>query len=341
MNKILKKLFRPAGLLVLTSLMAGCTLHEEPKLTADGEVGVDPTSVLLTANLNVNINMGERPLTRAEAEKDGYLHRFIVEAYLNRQPVARQTVVEEVSDRTHLSLPVNMKLHARNYQLVVWSDYVKADAPTEDFIYDTEELVPLIPVSSTHCGNTEYKDAFAASVPLDLTAYSNQWNAEVSVEVELARPVARYELVANDVASFLRKVAAGEITGDKFTARIKYNDYLPVGYNVLDDVPKHSLRYMQYSKTFSLPEAGTRELSLGFDYVFVQTGEKTTYIPVEIEVVDSKNKTVAGSVVRIPCVRSKNSVVKGAFLTVSSDDGVGFEPDFDGEVDLDVEIKPL
>lgn len=84
MNKILKKLFRPAGLLVLTSLMAGCTLHEEPELTVDGEVGVDPTSVLLTANLNVNINLGERPLTRAEAEKDGYLHRFIVEAYLNR-----------------------------------------------------------------------------------------------------------------------------------------------------------------------------------------------------------------------------------------------------------------
>lgn len=340
MNKILKKLFRPAGLLVLTSLMAGCTLHEEPELTTDGEVGVDPTSVLLTANLNVNINMGERPLTRAEA-KEGYLHRFIVEAYLNRQPVARQTIVEEISDRTHLSLPVNMKLHARNYQLVVWSDYVKADAPEKDFIYDTENLVPLIPVSSTHRANTEYKDAFAASVPLDLTGYRDLWNAEVGVEVELARPVARYELVANDVASFLRKVAASEVASDKFTVRIKYNDYLSVGYNVLDDIPKHSLRYMQYSKTFSLPEAGTRELSLGFDYVFVQAGESTTHIPVEIEVVDSKNVTITSSVIRIPCVRSKNSVVKGAFLTVSSDDGVGFEPDFDGEVDLDVEIKPL
>lgn len=340
MNKILKKLFRPAGLLVLTSLMAGCTLHEEPELTTDGEVGVDPTSVLLTANLNVNINMGERPLTRAEA-KEGYLHRFIVEAYLNRQPVARQTIVEEISDRTHLSLPVNMKLHARNYQLVVWSDYVKADAPEKDFIYDTENLVPLIPVSSTHRANTEYKDAFAASVPLDLTGYRDQWNAEVGVEMELARPVARYELVANDVASFLRKVAAGEVASDKFTVRIKYNDYLSVGYNVLDDIPKHSLRYMQYSKTCSLPEAGTRELSLGFDYVFVQAGESTTHIPVEIEVVDSKNVTITSSVIRIPCVRSKNSVVKGAFLTVSSDDGVGFEPDFDGEVDLDVEIKPL
>lgn len=341
MSKILKKLFRPAGLLVLTGLMAGCTLHEEPEMTTDGEMGIDPTSVLLTADLNMNINMSESTLTRAEAEEEGYLHRFIVEAYLNRQPVARQTVVEEVSDRTHLSLPVNMRLHARNYQLVVWSDYVKADAPAEDFIYDTEELVPLIPVNSTHRGNTEYKDAFAASVPLDLTAYSNQWNAEVDVEVELTRPVARYELVTNDVAAFLRQVAAGEVTGDKFTARIKYNDYLPVGYNVLDDVPKYSLRYMQYSKTFSLPEAGTRELSLGFDYVFVQAGEGTTHIPVEIEVVDSKNVTVTSSVIRIPCVRGKNSVVKGTFLTVSSDDGVGFEPDYDGEVDLDVEIRPL
>lgn len=341
MNKILKKLFRPTGLLVLASLMAGCTLHEEPEPIANGEVGVDPTSVLLTANLNMNINLGERTLTRAEAEEEGYLHRFIVEAYLNRQPMARQTIVEEVSDRTHLSLPVSMKLRARNYQLVVWSDYVKADAPEKDFIYDTENLVPLIPVSSTHHANTEYKDAFAASVPLDLTGYRDQWNAEVDVKVELSRPVARYELVANDVAAFLRKVAAGDVTGDKFTVRIKYNDYLPVGYNVLDDVPKHSLRYMQYSKTFSLPEAGTRELSLGFDYVFVQAGEGTTHIPAEIEIVDSKNVTVTSSVIRIPCVRGKNSIVKGAFLTVSADDGVGFEPDYDGEVDLDVDIKPL
>lgn len=339
MDMILKRLFRPVGLLVLTGLMAGCTLHEEPELTAEGEMGVDPTLVLLTANLNMNINMSEQTTTRADAE--GYLHRFIVQTYLNRQPVARQTIVEEMGDRTHLTLPVNMKLHARNYQLVVWSDYVKADTPTEDFIYDTEELVPLIPVSSTHRGNTEYKDAFAASIPLDLTSYRNQWNAQVNVEVELARPVARYELVANDVAAFLRKVAAGTVTGSKFAARIKYNDYLPVGYNALDDVPKHSLRYMQYSTTFRLPEAGTRELRLGFDYVFVPADAERTYIPVEIEIVNDKSETVVTSVARIPCVRGKNSIVKGAFLTVSTDDGIGFDTDYDGEVDLDVEIKPL
>ncbi|CAK7028109.1 DUF6562 domain-containing protein [Bacteroides rodentium] len=324
-----------------TAFLCGCQLHEEPELTADGETGVDPTTVTLTANLALNINLSEKSAPRVTSNNSDYLHRFIVEAYLNRRPVKRQVIMEEITDRTRLSLPVSMQLHARNYQLVVWSDYVKADAQNEDLYYDTESLVPLIPAHASHTGNTEYKDAFAASVPVDLSNYRDQWNAEVPVNVELARPVARYELIANDVASFLRKAAKGEINGTQFTARIKYSNYLSVGYNALDDIPKHSLMYMQYSKVFTLPAEGATELTLGLDYVFVAAGEEVTYIPVEIEIVDEKSVTVANNVLRIPCTREKNSTVKGAFLTETSGNGIDFDPDYDGEVDLDVDIKPL
>ena len=40
-NRHIRKLW--SGLLALPFLMAACTLHEEPELTADGELGVDPT----------------------------------------------------------------------------------------------------------------------------------------------------------------------------------------------------------------------------------------------------------------------------------------------------------
>lgn len=327
---------------ILPALLWGCQLHEEPELTADGEMGVDPTAVTLTANLTLNINLSEKAGTsRTMTDNSGHLHRFTVEAYLNRQPIKRQVIVEEITDRTHLTLPVSMQLHARNYQLVVWSDYVKADTQNEDLYYDTEDLVPLIPVNASHTGNTEYKDAFAASVPVDLGNYREQWEAEVPIDIELARPVARYELVTNDVASFLRKVASGDIEGKKFTARIKYSSYLSVGYNILDDVPKHSLMYMQYSKTFDLPAEGSTELNLGFDYVFVAAGEGATYIPVEIEVVNEEGVTVASNALRIPCIRGKNSIVKGAFLTETSDEGIDFDPGYDGEIDLEVDVRPL
>ena len=91
-NRHIRKLW--SGLLALPFLMAACTLHEEPELTADGELGVDPTEVNVEVNLTLDLNLPEQgneenSSARVSANTD-YLHRFIVEAYLNRQPFAGQ-----------------------------------------------------------------------------------------------------------------------------------------------------------------------------------------------------------------------------------------------------------
>lgn len=352
-NRHIRKLW--SGLLALPFLMAACTLHEEPELTADGELGVDPTEVNVEVNLTLDLNLPEQgneenSSARVSANTD-YLHRFIVEAYFNRQPVARQVFVENITDRTHLSLPVSMKLHARSYQLVVWKDYVSAETPEEDLHYNTQSLVPVIPNRASHTGNTEYKDVFVGTTSLDLTAYADQWGAVVEQDVTLQRPVARYELIATDVADFLQRVADGEVNGETFTARIKYSGYLPVGYNALDNVPKHSLMYMQYNTSFELPEEGTDELRVGFDYVFV-SNEGSASVPMEIEIVNENNVTVANSVLNVPLERGKNTVWTGEFLTGDNqggqgggdepgedEEGIGIDPDYDNETDLGVTVE--
>lgn len=352
-NRHIRKLW--SGLLALPFLMAACTLHEEPELTADGELGVDPTEVNVEVNLTLDLNLPEQgneenSSARVSANTD-YLHRFIVEAYLNRQPVARQVFVESITDRTHLSLPVSMKLHARSYQLVVWKDYVSAETPQEDLHYNTQSLVPVIPNRASHTGNTEYKDVFVGTTSLDLSAYTDQWGAVVELDVALQRPVARYELIATDVDKFLQRIADGEVSGERFTARIKYSGYLPVGYNVLDDVPKHSLMYMQYNTSFDVPEEGTDELRVGFDYVFV-SNEGSASVPMEIEIVNEENVTVANSVLNVPLERGKNTVWTGEFLTGDDqggqgggdepgedEDGIGIDPDYDNETDLGVSVE--
>ena len=352
-NRHIRKLW--SGLLALPFLMAACTLHEEPELTAEGELGVDPTEVNVEVNLTLDLNLPEQgneenSSARVSANTD-YLHRFIVEAYLNRQPVARQVFVESITDRTHLSLPVSMKLHALSYQLVVWKDYVSAETPQEDLHYNTQSLVPVIPNRASHTGNTEYKDVFVGTTSLDLTAYADQWGAVVEQDVTLQRPVARYELIATDVDKFLQRIADGEVSGERFTARIKYSGYLPVGYNVLDDVPKHSLMYMQYNTSFDVPEEGTDELRVGFDYVFV-SNEGSASVPMEIEIVNENNVTVANSVLNVPLERGKNTVWTGEFLTGDDqdgqgggdepgedEDGIGIDPDYDNETDLGVTVE--
>ena len=244
-----------------------------------------------------------------------------------------------------------MKLHALSYQLVVWKDYVSAETPQEDLHYNTQSLVPVIPNRASHTGNTEYKDVFVGTTSLDLTAYADQWGAVVEQDVALQRPVARYELIATDVDKFLQRIADGEVSGERFTARIKYSGYLPVGYNVLDDVPKHSLMYMQYNTSFDVPEEGTDELRVGFDYVFV-SNEGSASVPMEIEIVNENNVTVANSVLNVPLERGKNTVWTGEFLTGDDqggqgggdepgedEDGIGIDPDYDNETDLGVTVE--
>ena len=149
------------------------------------------------------------------------------------------------------------------------------------------------------------------------------------------RPVARYELVAKDVATFLNKLSTGGLKGESFTARVKYSDYLPTGYNLWDDVPKNSLMYMEYKVAFERPADGTKELKLGFDYVLTDAGE-TVSIPVELEILNEKNEVLARTAFRIPCERGKNTTVRGNFLTSDANGGIGIDPDYDGDLEVDL-----
>lgn len=155
-------------LLFIILLVNGCSLHEEPEMTPEGELGVDPTAVTLNLNLAMNLSLAENaPITITRASETKYLRRFIVEAYLDRQVAARQTVYEE--DFNRASLSVSMKLHARNYRILVWADYVNAETPEQGLVYDAGNLAFILPTGK-YIGNSRYKDVFAASTTADLTS---------------------------------------------------------------------------------------------------------------------------------------------------------------------------
>lgn len=326
-------------LLLLPLALSGC-LFEQPEMTADGELGVDPTEVSVTADITLDMKLTELETTRlrARAATGGdaaYRHRFIVEAYMDDMATIRRVVYEDIRpDRTHLSVPVSMKLHARNYRLVVWADYVKAGSEA-DWFYNTEIMDPLI-ATEPYQANSEYKDAFHTVQTLDLSKYRDQWNAKVPVKLELVRPVARYELVATDAAAFLKKHVGTE---GNFTARVKYSHYLPVGFDALSAVPRHSLMYMSYKKTFALPAGGTKDFTVGVDYVFM--GDEKKEIPIEVEITDPQGVTVARTILLVPCRKGKQTTVRDNFLTAdpsTADEGVGIDPDFDDEMDMEVGV---
>lgn len=347
-----KKLATYLLYLLLPTLTASC-LYEHPVMTEDGEIGVDPTSVTLNTNLKLNFTMpaaeeGGAALSRpAAGDAPQYRHRFIVDAYLERVFVARQIIYQNITDgRDEITLPVNMKLHARNYEIAVWTDYVQMPdeeegiTGTEEYFYNTTDNHLLTVLGSeTYRGNNEYKDAFCGSARLDLEEYRDEWNAQVSLDMELKRPVARYELVANDVAKFLKRFDDGTLSGSSFTVRLKYISYLNVGYNVLERLPRHGLMYMQYERTIKNTELKDKAtLPIAFDYVFAAE-DAVTRIPVTLEIVVNK-EVAASATFNITARAGRNTTITYGFLTADPNGGIDFDPGFDGQDDITIPVYP-
>lgn len=147
---------------ILVPLLSACTyLHQEP----DG-AGEDPTEVLINADINIKLHLpqqDENVPTRAEGTE--YLHRFVIEAVAEDGRVHdRQTFFAPVENDVNTVIqPVSMRLHARNYRLLVWSDYVRVTDGDTTTYYDPESLRPVLPARS-FTANTEYKDAFQTFV---------------------------------------------------------------------------------------------------------------------------------------------------------------------------------
>lgn len=318
---------------VLAAIGSSCTLHQSP-----GSYGDDPTEVILSADVNINLQLPRRveavPTTgRGPVELK---HRFVVEAMGDDYRVHdRRVMYMPVDDDVeHVMLPVDMRLHARNYRLLVWSDYISIEEGDTTTFYDPASLTPVLPQKGYRV-NTELKDAFSVCHKLDLRSYKDEWQAKVSASIDLKRPVARYELITTDLGAFQRKLAAGDVKGKSFSARIRYATYVATGFNVAEQTPKNLLNFLNYSTRLStINNADLKELTIGFDYVV--TTPETERIPVDIEIVNENNEVVSRTAVNIEVQAGYNTTIRGRFLTASTDGGVSIDPDYDGTIFVDL-----
>lgn len=322
--------------LVLALAFTGC-VHDYP----DGE-GIDPT--LVEVNTEVTLDLALVPLqtiaqkarsgtTRAD---DGYRRRFIIEAWRDGKPQARQvTVMEEAEENaTGITLPICLKLHAVEYTLAVWTDYVKAGT-TDDLYYDTRDL-QCVACTEPYTGCTDYRDCLYGTAALDLRPYRNEWNAKVQVKVDMVRPLAKYELIATDVQKFLEKTAKQRAGGAAYEITVSYGFYFPLGFNVLTGKPERSEMGVAFTAPLTVADNGSGECVIASDYIFVN-GEES-YIPLNIEIKDDAGKGISRTTgIDVPYRRGHLTTVRGHFLTNRYDAGIGIDPDFDDE-DIDIDL---
>ncbi len=330
--------------LVLTIVLAGC-VHDYPSMTEDGEEGIDPT--LVEVNTEVTLDLELVPLeiiTQKNARSgttkadDSYRRRFIVEAWREGKPTARQVTVmdnaEEDGDGKIL-LPIRLKLHAVEYTLAVWTDYVAAGT-TDDLYYDTKDL-QYIACTDPYTGSTPYRDCLYGTTALDLRQYRDAWNAKVQVKVELVRPLAKYELIATDVQKFLQKTQKQRAGSTAYTITVSYGFYFPLGFNVLTGKPGRSEMGVAFTAPLAVTDNGSGECTLASDYIFVN-GEES-YVPLSIEIKDDAGNGISRTTgIDVPYRRGHLTTVRGHFLTNRYDTGIGIDPDFDDDdinIDLD------
>ena len=336
--------------LVLTIALAGC-VHDYPGMTEDGEEGIDPT--LVEVNTEVTLDLELVPLeiitqknARSGTNKarsgttkaaDGYRRRFIIEAWREGKPTARQVTVMDTAEEDgdgKISLPIHLKLHALDYTLAVWTDYVKAGT-TDDLYYDTENL-QQVACTDPYTGSTPYRDCLYGTTPLDLRNYRDEWNARVQVKVDMVRPLAQYEIIATDVKDFLRKTKKQRADDETFTITFSYGFYLPTVFNVLSGKPADSRTGIAYTTPLTVPTDGQKECTIGTDFVFVNGTE--SFVSLSMEIRDSGGDIISRTTgLEVPYRRGHLTTVRARFLTNEMQGGVDIDDDFDGNIDVDLD----
>lgn len=328
---------------MLTIVFAGC-VHDYPGMTEDGEEGVDPT--LVEVNTEVTLDLELVPLeiitnkarsgtTKAASD---YRRRFIIEAWRDGKPESRQvTVVDDAEEEDgdgKITLPIRLKLHAVEYTLAVWTDYV-ADGTDTDLYYNTEDL-QYVTCTDPYTGSTPYRDCLYGTTTLDLRQYRDDWNAKVQIKVDMVRPLAKYELIATDVAEFLERTAQQRAQGESYTVTFSYSFYIPAVFDVLAGKPCESWPEISFTLPLALPEEGETLHTVGTDFIFANGGEASVLLTMEIR--DSRGNRVSRvSGIDVPYRRGHLTTLKGAFLTSEMKGGVEIDTEWDGEVEIDMD----
>lgn len=327
--------------MLLVATLSGC-VHDYPTMTEDGEEGIDPTLVQVNTEVTLDLELVPLEIVTETARSGStkaasdYRRRFIIEARREGKTEARQvTVLDDVEPgNDKLTLPVNLRLHAVEYTLVVWTDYVEAGTDA-DLYYNTENT-ENIACTVPYTGSTDLRDCLYGTAALDLRPYRDEWNAKVQVQIEMVRPLAKYEIIATDVKDFLRKIKKQREEGETYTITFSYGFYFPTAFNAVTGKPADSQVGVQFTTPLNVPTDGTEECTIGTDYVFVNGTE--SFVKLTMEIRDSGGTVISRTTgLEVPYRRGHLTTVRARFLTNEMSGGVDIDDGFEGDIEVDLD----
>ena len=224
---------------------------------------------------------------------------------------------------------VALELTSGNYEVAVWSHLLESSdvAP----FYEPANFSTIYILDDNYCGNTDYRDGYCGRSSFAIT--KEESIGTYNCDVVMRRPMGKFEFVTTDLSEFLdreteRRSLSVPAGIDDYRVIISYPYYYPNAYNMIaDDIASGS----GYSFETKMTVTGTSEASLGFDYVFIKN-IRDGAVQAQVSVYDIDGTCVAASrVIMVPIRRDHHTVLRGTFLSMDSEGGVGVNPDYDGD----------
>ena len=325
----MKRFILNAALLCAALHLASC-IHEYPDSDTPAEVTVEFTFDLAAGMPELDPSYGG---TKSLPSNDEHDLRYQVRAYrqLPKGGYAKEPLFEavfykdEVNDIHYVG---SIEVEEGTYRLLTWVDYVK-DGNGEDLYYDTSDFSHIGLIGEEHVANTELMDVFAGESIIEARRYGSSVEP-VKANIELYRPVGKYEIITTDLAEFIEQQSGkvdGSVTLDDFHAVISYRSYMPNNFNLTTGKPDDSASGISYKAPIT--RINDKEALMGFDYVLIPE-ETVLSISVKFYSNDGKLMADTGSF-DIPLKRGHVTKVVRKYLTGSVGGGVDIDTDFDGD----------
>lgn len=310
---------------LLCFCFAGC-IHEHPG-------GIDSTLVRLDVDLVLNLEWlpYEASSSEARSEKSNTpLRRFIVKLYKENELVLDSVFysADITSTQTTLSLSDALKLHAAQYKIMVWMDYVYSKEGT-NLCYNTSHF-PSITLITPYTAGTDLRRCASVCETIDLRPYCNHWNEQVQIEIPIVCPLAKYQIIATDVERYQQLVAANNYPPlEELTTTIFYEGFFPNSFNITTGKPNDAITGVSTNSLFSA--FTTNEVQIATDHVL--TSSEDSFVRATMRITDSNGRIITQvSGIRVNYRRNHLTTIRGQFLTAGkTSGGVNIDTEWNGE----------
>lgn len=272
-----------------------------------------------------------------------YSLRYIVNAYAKvggridyNNP--NETVIVYDKELDVLNRTIEIELPEGEYEFYCWTDYVDSQN-MNDLYYNTDKFSEItLNEKNGHSGSNDFRDAFRGGITATVEEYGE-------ATMPMIRPLGKYVIISNDVQDFITKAierqiqrgdydGSREINTDDYQVTVRYTMFLPTSLNIFSNRPIDSSVGVSY--TSKMTQISANEMQLGFDYVFTNNDETRVTISIEVKDLVSNEVISQTGSIEVPLKRSRLTILRGRFLTAKAAGGIGIDPSFDGEFNIQI-----